>query len=656
MELNKKKTPREKTRNKDKVNTLDITLPKGKDSEKYHFEYKFATECNIENYEIIISETLKGLSWEKTPDKKGFIIQGNPYTPNKKGGEFTLTLRYKTKGVSKSEEWLQKDLTFILEPNPQALQKDNSIGEGKSNSSSVNADSSSKVEIPNDLLSKKEEDSSLDDAPAHTLPHEDKKTIKDYILQVLARVGIKPSKEEFKDFENRLIVSLWDTVKEQRMNEILITQNRVNDLEITISNGTRNKEYTCECEFAVEGVEDYTLEIDDAIKDLSWEKTPEGFSIKGTPYTEDKKGGVFTLILRYKPKGLLENEKKQWFERELPFILNPDPKDLWENHPVPEGTKYKKDDTDTAYITVKSSNNTPRKNIVAASLRGRSHAHTAQSRDDHFLVKYSEETEWYILAVADGAGSAKYAREGSKLACEVAVSYCEKILHEKQKEFERSIKARFENNEPPEEDKKAGHQLYTIVCQAALEAQKEIENVARKDEAQRKKDEAQNPESKPITIKDYHTTLLLTLCKHFEFGWVIGSFWVGDGAICVYNAEEKTAEILGNPDGGEHAGETRFVTMPETMQDKNLYQRMRLKIYPKDFTALILMTDGVSDPKFETDANLQDFKKWDALWKEFKENNIEFKPNNEQIKEQLLKWLEFWDKGNHDDRTIAILY
>jgi hypothetical protein len=26
------------------------------------------------------------------------------------------------------------------------------------------------------------------------------------------------------------------------------------------------------------------------------------------------------------------------------------------------------------------------------------------------------------------------------------------------------------------------------------------------------------------------------------------------------------------------------------------------------------------------------------------------------IKEKLLNWLDFWSPGNHDDRTIAILY
>ena len=40
---------------------------------------------------------------------------------------------------------------------------------------------------------------------------------------------------------------------------------------------------------------------------------------------------------------------------------------------------------------------------------------------------------------------------------------------------------------------------------------------------------------------------------------------------------------------------------------------MNCRIVP-DFTALFLMTDGVSDPKFETDANLKSYDKWNELW------------------------------------------
>ena len=136
----------------------------------------------------------------------------------------------------------------------------------------------------------------------------------------------------------------------------------------------------------------------------------------------------------------------------------------------------------------------------------------------------------------------------------------------------------------------------------------------------------------------------------------MASFWVGDGAICLYDRKARSAKILGVPDEGEYAGQTRFLTMPEIFKDATaLYQRLRFYVVD-DFTALFLMSDGVSDPKFETDANLNSPNKWDALWDDLKENGVDLIDDNEASKDQLLDWLDFWAPGNHDDRTIAILY
>lgn len=95
---------------------------------------------------------------------------------------------------------------------------------------------------------------------------------------------------------------------------------------------------------------------------------------------------------------------------------------------------------------------------------------------------------------------------------------------------------------------------------------------------------------------------------------------------------------------------------------QSVMSRLRFSI-EEDFTALLLMTDGVSDPMFETDNNLNNTDKWDELWDKlhngFPEDEIKgvvLSDDNEESQYQLLKWLEFWSPGNHDDRTIAILY
>jgi serine/threonine protein phosphatase PrpC len=166
--------------------------------------------------------------------------------------------------------------------------------------------------------------------------------------------------------------------------------------------------------------------------------------------------------------------------------------------------------------------------------------------------------------------------------------------------------------------------------------------------------EAVKEQCKP---KDFATTLILSICKKFDFGWFVGAFWVGDGGIGIFNREKQELKILGEPDGGEFAGQTRFLTMQEIFSDR---VRTRFEIV-EDFTAIILMTDGVTDPKFETDANLNRIEKWNELWDDLNGKNddglqVDFTDDNEQSAEQLLKWLDFWSKGNHDDRTIAILF
>jgi hypothetical protein len=73
------------------------------------------------------------------------------------------------------------------------------------------------------------------------------------------------------------------------------------------------------------------------------------------------------------------------------------------------------------------------------------------------------------------------------------------------------------------------------------------------------------------------------------------------------------------------------------------------------------MTDGIYDPKFVVEANLEKSEKWIEFMEDLKGKNednvaVEFDPENTQIADQLSKWMDFWSQGNHDDRTLAIVY
>ncbi len=479
----------------------------------------------------------------------------------------------------------------------------------------------------------------------------------DKILQIL--IG-SDNERKIEGFLHFLSDKLWGLYDDYIMDKVKVAENEI-PWNLNMPNAKENQEYA-ETILVPEvrssilpGLEicfDEVCGLEQEKHGLIVKVSQDGksFSITGIPTLEAfRKDGAtaestFELTIKYSLKS--RDIDKVVREKKVPFVINQDPRKLWKNRPVdwdamPE-PKYKKEDTQCAYVKVEAlAEGTPQKDIVAASKRGRSHAQEAKPRDDHFRVEHMD-NGWYIMAVADGAGSAKFSRKGSQIACDEAVNNC-MVQLSNCKAFEDAI-CKYDRLKAAEEEearKEVGNFIYNIVGLAAFNAHKAINTEAAVSK--------QNP-------KLYATTLLLTICKRFSYGWFIASFWVGDGAICLYNRDEHTAKILGIPDEGEYAGQTRFLTMPEIFKDAtSFYKRLRFNIV-KDFTALFLMSDGVSDPKFETDANLINPAKWDALWDDLKQNGVDLTDDNDAAKDQLLDWLDFWSPGNHDDRTIAILY
>ena len=456
------------------------------------------------------------------------------------------------------------------------------------------------------------------------------------ILEIIKKLSGEVSQNLIDKFLSETVSKIW---KEYIMDIETVIKNKVDSLKIAIPNASVKKEYKVEVPFDVADVSGYSI---DGFEDtgLTLDKNDRGFVISGTP----TKSGTFPLTIKYDYDGILLGRH---LERKVDLIINPDPRDLWKNLPVPEGIEYPKPDEDKDYVKVVATDGTQRKDIVAASKRGRSHANEGKPRDDDFKLFHSEENDWYVIAVADGAGSAKYSRKGSQIACDTVIEHCKTQLGNSE-QFESAITTFNQNQEDTTARKLVGDHIYNIVGTAAFKAHKAIDDEADK---------------KGVASKLYATTLLLAIAKKFEFGWFVATFWVGDGAICLYtednNGENPDAVLLGIPDEGEYAGQTRFLTMPEIFKDSTaLYQRLRFRIV-KDFTALMLMTDGVSDPWFETDSNLNNPEKWRNFYKEIQDNKehpVNLEDDNEQAKDELLSWLDFWSPGNHDDRTIAILY
>lgn len=335
------------------------------------------------------------------------------------------------------------------------------------------------------------------------------------------------------------------------------------------------------------------------------------------------------------------------------LIVNPDPRKLWKNIPTPEDIEYYKQDSVQDFIVCASSSVSENHgeipsefgnnlNVVAASMRGRSHAHEGKPRDDHFAIQYFNESRWVVAVVADGAGSAKFSRQGSKIACDSVLSVCKDYL-ENHDELDNFLTSIFK--EKPE----AGKDYITSIRNALSGIFTRITDVAKdkiREECGNRNDSVTN---------DFSTTLLITICKRFNGFWFVASFGIGDGIICIQK-ENGLFKQLSEPDSGEYAGQTRFITSSEVYSDKAVFEnRIKFDIC-SDFKKIYLMTDGISDAFFETDANLKSGTKWRDFVEDLNKS-VDFSNSDlSQVSSQLLEWLNFWSTGNHDDRTIAVIY
>ena len=349
--------------------------------------------------------------------------------------------------------------------------------------------------------------------------------------------------------------------------------------------------------------------------------------------------------------GVATNQEKHVFQCTL--LVNPDPKTLWKNIPSSQDGDYAKPDHDIRFLACGD-----KLSIVAASQRGRSHAQEGKPRDDDFSLHWDNESACAILAVADGAGSAKFSRKGSQIASLTALETAKgKLDSEFWAELSPAIQ-KYIGNGDTSTKKYIQNKLYTLV-ESAWEAKAKIKAEAENHE---KKFFEMYHKQEAITARDYATTLILTVAKKIDGSWFIATYWVGDGGMGIYSKNAEKVLIQGLPDSGEYGGQTRFLTegspevwpQGEDAAEKLLAKRIRFDVV-NAFDAVLLMTDGITDPKFETDNNLNSQAKWDELWEDLK-REVPFEKRDESVANALLKWMDFWSPGNHDDRTMIVFY
>ena len=316
--------------------------------------------------------------------------------------------------------------------------------------------------------------------------------------------------------------------------------------------------------------------------------------------------------------------------KELSLVtINPDPDSLWKNLDTDPTAPFQK--SNSAHERLE----TPYARVIAASQRGRSHAHEGSFREDDYRLSFHEPSGWHLLVAADGAGSAKLSRRGSELACETSQATLRQWL-----EGEGSGKLD-EAITPLVEEGSAGklkQQLYPWLVGTAHSALKAITDEAA----------AMDPPRPP---KDFHTTLLICGAKKLPTGWVLVSFTIGDGGVGIRQGD-GTPIAFCEPDSGEFAGQTVFLTVNHVFKDADKNMSRLHAAFVQDLSAVVLMTDGITDPRFPTEESLKDKGCWDKFWSEV---TAAAKFDEVDADARLLKWLSFKSAGNHDDRTIVFL-
>ena len=485
---------------------------------------------------------------------------------------------------------------------------------------------------------------------------------KSYIQMLFqkSKIIISPERENFFEefvIENKYIV---DHIRDYQ--KILVDKwnlkNRIYDIinqQIVIPNGKVNEFYEAKIDPGEWNLTDLSFAEFETDPETGLSFDRETGRITGTPV----KQGDFTFKFLFRLNGELENTLPH--EKQVMISINPDPKKPWAEKPSDKNDPFWKEDDDMDYGLLGE------KQIIVASKRGHSHQKDGSFRDDDFAFAHIEKNGWSVVAVADGAGSYPLSRKGSQVACNAIVEHFQHTDDlNPGAEFETILREYAKSGNINEISKmeilkQAENLSKKILYKATLAAYKSIGETAI--EAQKNHPRFfNNPKAK--SVMDYfHTTLIFALFKKYDFGYLILTFGVGDCPIAVMNENMTDTKLLNFLDAGEYAGGTRFITQYDIFRSQEPPMRKRFNFYIiNDFSYLFLMTDGVYDPKFEIEAYLKKHEKWLDFLADLhgeNENNINiFEPSPVDIypTQQLLKWLDFWDIDNRDDRTLAIVF
>lgn len=257
---------------------------------------------------------------------------------------------------------------------------------------------------------------------------------------------------------------------------------------------------------------------------------------------------------------------------------------------------------------------------IARSVIGTSHQHHQLPCQD--FAGYRILDDLIIGAIADGAGSAKYADLGAKLVVRTTLDYLaatETWLQQKRHISWQSLA------EPPSEERLRG--LFSkMVARIVTALQKQAT-------------------LKGYSLNELSSTLLAFLATPH---W-IAAMQIGDGFMVVRSqaprSNQPDYQLLFQPDKGEYANQTSFVTSTHAVAE------MQVKVIAVDQPFITASTDALE----RVAIRLQDWTVFPPFFKPLEEY-LQETPQPEQDDAYLMQFLESerLNQRTDDDKTLLL--
>ena len=245
---------------------------------------------------------------------------------------------------------------------------------------------------------------------------------------------------------------------------------------------------------------------------------------------------------------------------------------------------------------------------INASVIGTSHEKSGIPCQDECISGEVEKTDGlkaFIAVVSDGAGSARYGREG-------AITVCEYIYETVQNWFKNDATIQMTS-----QDEVKGW---------IIKARAHLEEIAKKDS---------------LTIRDYACTILCTVIS--PEGAIY--FQIGDGAIVIFEGGEYRPVFW--PQSGEYVNMTNFIT------DSDASEYVQIEISPTVPLEVALFSDGLQHLALHFETKTAYLPFFEPMFLHLRKEPLGF---SENLTNQLALFLQSKtiNERTDDDKTLIL--